>query len=139
MKNTDIIFKWFRSEIGKPPCKGPYFTAQTDIIGGKYYHSLEDLLKIGLSKTTQDKIKSAKPGTEIKINNISLMNDLYVKRLNVEEIDLILEAEKIALELEIINNKIQECIPADLKKSKKEIDKSLKEVRKKLSQKQICF
>lgn len=70
--------------------EGPFQYVNYGGVKTAKYHNLSDLLKLPYSATIKTSLKSAKPGTKIKICYYARGSDLYVQRLTDEEI-LILE------------------------------------------------
>jgi len=107
------FFVWYDSDRRHDePMYGPYMIYDEKLIESKYYHSLDDLLKINISDSLKKRLISAKVGTSIKISYLHSAGNLMVKCISKEDvlklnnlIDLDNEYYKIENELSEINKK----------------------------------
>lgn len=121
-------FQWLLSDM-YCQCRettGPYFTDQLLIVPDSKYTDLDDLLKIPYSATIKKALKSAKPGTAVRLHNVSRGSDLYVRRLTEDDMTLIAEIESADTESKALDSKIKDAVPTLVKCLKAERNKLAK-------------
>jgi len=85
------IFMWYdsggRDHQDSCPILGPYMSYDNKIIGEKYYHSLEELMKINISDSIKKKLMTSKIGTKIKIMRLHSCGNLMLIRIDNKQIE----------------------------------------------------
>lgn len=81
-------FMWFDSGRNQV-YRGPHMWFDSQKIGNKYYHSLEDLLKMDISDSIKKRLTGAKIGTVVKIQYLHSSGDLKVRRINEDELKIL--------------------------------------------------
>jgi len=122
-------FRWLTSNysFGKPrQTFGPWYADQQKIVPSAEYHDLDDLLKIPYSDTIKKRLEQAKPGTAVRIQNVSRGSDLYVQRLTDDEIVLIDEIEQSETAAKSIDDQIKTTVPILIEDLRKERNKLAK-------------
>ena len=99
---------------------GPHYVNDQKKIGRKITHTLEELLKMDVEDSIKKKLKNAKPGHSVFINNLYASGDLYVKRLREEEIEAVKKFREI-------NNEVSKYFKKtkSLQQKKQDIQSSL--------------
>ena len=88
MENSkDKIFMWYDSDDRHGPCYGPHYYVDTEAIGKRLYHNLDELLKTSISDSIKKRLSNAKPGTKIKVHRLHSNGDMMLKRLSPEEVE----------------------------------------------------
>jgi len=104
------LFMWYdsggRDHRYPYPILGPYMSYDNKLIGEKYYHTLEDLLKIYLSDSIKKKLMSAKIGTKIKIMRLHSSGDLMVMRIDDTQREYLDKLAKVINEKMELNKKV---------------------------------
>lgn len=78
-------FMWYDS-CGNTLWKGPHYTCDEKLIGKKYYHTLEDLLKINsISDVMKEKLKDVEVGTKIAVHYLHSNGILMLKCITFDE------------------------------------------------------
>lgn len=133
----DKVFSWL--EVGlragfRPgsQMQGPYYDNWQQAIGEKrYYHTLEELLKMPLAESLKKRLISAKEGTKIKLHHLHSCGDVAIRRLKADELAE-LRAMAIACQrLTEVNEEIRAKTPV-LHEEKSAIEKQLKKNKWKL-------
>lgn len=115
-----VVFVWFlKGTCGNDIHPGPHFFSDQLKIGRKISHTLEELLKMDVDENTKKKLKRAKPGTSVFINNIHANGDLFVKRLSTDKIETLAEFKKAHRKTSRAFSKLQELKFEQDKLSKK--------------------
>lgn len=122
----DRVFSWLSIGYnGEHQVHGPYYTNWIEAIGGeRYYHTLEEMLKLPLSDSMKKRLSSAKEGTKIKMHHYSRGTDRYVVRLTKNEIKEVLEKNNLSNRLDEVNKEIMQAT-SDLQKEKAKLQKQL--------------
>ncbi len=90
-------------------CYGPYFVGQFEAVGGKkFYHSEEDMLKMGFSPTIEKRIQKAKPGSHIRLHGLHSTGDFMTKCIGEDEIPALDDAIKLNSEIDTLQKKTAE-------------------------------
>jgi len=113
------------------PFRGPYFIKYVELIGKKFIHTDEELAKLSYSKTTQKRIASARPGTQIKIFTLSLETDIYIRCLTDDEYQDYNQMVFLKTKLDDIRAQIRACIPAHLSQEEADLEKKYSKLTKK--------
>jgi hypothetical protein len=98
-------FMWYDSTRGGTLTYGPHYSGS---IKKSSYHSLEYLLKTRLSEPVKKRVKGAKIGTIIKAHYLHFSGDMMLKRISLEEKDILDKMLEMDSELEKLNDKIRE-------------------------------
>ena len=100
-------FMWYDSGHNEP-FRGPHYYCDVDIIGKKYYHTLNELLKTSISDSIKKKLTGAKLGTKIKIHYLHLNGNLMVKRIDENQVKILDNLNKSTKEWSTVNEKLNQ-------------------------------
>jgi hypothetical protein len=109
-------FMWYDSAHRDWPIVGPFFYEDRKIIEPRCYHSLDELLKTGISDSLKRRLSSAKTGTRIKMHYLHSCGDMMVKRISDEQLKALKEALSLDPEIMETDKKL-----SDLRTKKKKI------------------
>jgi hypothetical protein len=101
------VFMWYDNGDNKP-FYGPWMYGDSDLIGKKLYHPLDELLKMNISDSIKKKLKSARMGTKIKIHYLHSSGDLMVKRIDEEQIKILDQLNDSTAKYSILNKQMNE-------------------------------
>ena len=107
---------WYDSAHKDWPIVGPFFYEDRKIIEPRCYHSLDELLKIGISNSLKKRLSSAKTGTRIKMHYLHSCGDMMVKRISDEQLKALKEALSLDPEIMDLDKKL-----SDLRAKQKKI------------------
>lgn len=129
-------FAWYQFPVNGKRfyMQGPYFTNWLDNGGSKKrIHSLEELRIFPFTKTVMKRLESARPGTQIQVHRVSLGTHLFIERLNNSDFDIWIDYQEAVMNLQMVNKKIYASVPKKLKTEKQELEKEVKNFKKKYS------
>lgn len=99
---------------------GPHFYGDEQLIGKNISHTLEELLKIGLSDSIKARLNSAKKGTCIKVMKYSTRGDLMLKCISEDEIDYVKQLKEADDKLILLQEEMRQ-----LEKERKKLNTKL--------------
>jgi hypothetical protein len=131
---TKKQFMW--TELGSGafpgPTKGPYWTIDSwQVHGHRYYHSLDELEDMPLSKSVLKRLRSARPGTSIKAYSTGSYRGHYLTRMTDAEITKVNNLKSLEHERTTVRYLIEEATP-DLTAREKDLNKLITKEKKKL-------
>lgn len=129
MNTDEKMFKWFDSYRPNEPFYGPYFTAGVELIGSKLIHTESELLKLDLSETIKNRIRSARENTVIKICYLHNAGYLCIRRMTKQEISKVNHINNLKNELANVSEEIRKHIPKQLQDRKLELEKQLRKLK----------
>lgn len=88
------------------PYYGPHYYGDEQKIGKKTYHTLDELLKIGLSNSVRKRLKGAKIGSEIKAHRLHANGDLMLVRITEDQKVLLDEYMEVVGEIVKLGKKM---------------------------------
>ena len=86
------------------PILGPYY--HYEVIGKKYYHTLEDLLTINIPDSIKKRLTSAKIGSKIKLMKFHSCGDLMLMRIDDKQTEYLDKLSEIINEKEELKSKV---------------------------------
>lgn len=99
---------------------GPHYQGDVQLIGKNISHTLEELLKIGLSDSIKTRLTSAKKGTCIRVMKYSTRGDLMLKCISEDELDYVKQLKEADDKLILLQEEIRQ-----LEKEKEKLNKRL--------------
>jgi len=105
-----IFIWWFDDNSYENDCitYGPHYWGDEQLIGKNIYHTLEDLLKIGLSDSIKKRLTTAKIGTCIKVMKYGTRGDLMLKCISEDKVDYANEVKNIDNKISLMHKEIME-------------------------------
>ena len=141
MDSTVKYFGWFVRRYEDHtlqharPCNA-YFTNDKNIIGDKHIHTLDEIIKLNISDSKKQKIRSLKIGSYVRMSNLSSIDELILQRLDDKHINLLDELSNLTQELDYIRDILKQTpYYNDEKELVKKIAKLKKEVNAPILQK----
>ena len=101
------IFMWYDSGDNEP-FYGPWMYGDSELIGKKLYHPLDELLKMNISDSIKKKLKSAKIGTKVKIHYLHSSGDLMVKRIDENQSKILDQLSDSTAKYSALNKQMDE-------------------------------
>jgi hypothetical protein len=99
---------------------GPHYQGDVQLIGKNISHTLEELLKIGLSDSIKARLTSAKKGTCIKVMKYGTRGDLMLKCISEDELDYVKQLKEADDKLILLQEEIRQ-----LEKERKKLNTKL--------------
>jgi len=108
-------FMWIATDAyGEEPMKAPYYASDVEKIGKKFYHSLNDILKMDISDSTKARLRNAAVGGRIKIHDLHANGDLYAVCIDQNNIPMIKKYHQNSIRISKLSDQIDRIKEANL-------------------------